>query len=343
MSNYSISSGTTNVGLTLNSGDNLYVSNGGVANDTTINRYGEVYVSSGGVANNTTVNVGILNVSNGGYASHAVLVGASDRDEGDIYVYRGGMIEDVTVEAYGDFYVRGGTAKDTTISSGGGLWIDGNGGIAKNTTISSGGSLWVDVSNGKLTGKTTILDGGYVYIYSGAIIDFDISELAPGSEARFNNLSAISGWGNASFTLTVSDTQTDGTYALAGGAADFDNIITVQNTSGEELFDLSLGETVTIDGTDYTLALSDGTLSLTIGTGIVISGQVFINQNVFVSAGELYLDTAVSSGGRVHVQSGGKMSSTSVTSGGELFVSGEHPRTARLSQEMAACTCPAAA
>ena len=64
-------------------------------------------------------------------------------------------------------------------------------------------------------------------------------------------------------TITVSDNQANGTYKLAGNAASFNETISIDGTA------LSVNGTgVTIGGKQYTLAVTDSILTLTIGAAI---------------------------------------------------------------------------
>ena len=119
-------------------------------------------------------------------------------------------------------------------------------------------------SGGKVTGWTPIGALAAVSAYSGAILDFDISNLSPGSLARISDFSRVSGWTGAVFTLTVDGFQANGTYSLAENASGFNKTISVMNTSGTQLGSLAVGQTATIGGVDYTLNLNDGTLSVTV-------------------------------------------------------------------------------
>ncbi len=108
----------------------------------------------------------------------------------------------------------------------------------------------------------TFEDGAIVSVYEGGIFDFNISDLRAGAEARINNLSIIQG--TPIYTLTVSDTQAGGIYTLAEGAENFASTISVVNTAGDKLGVLTVGETIKIGDTDYTLNLNEGALTLSV-------------------------------------------------------------------------------
>ena len=285
---------------TINNYGNFILS-GGVATNTTFNGGGCMWVYEGGVTNNATIEgcyecdpeenedagiliytggAGTIVISAGGSASGTTLNG------GFLDVHDSGVAEDTVVNACGTLKVSSGGVATNVVENGGFVYVEDGadvtfaankisgldlyyasatvhaGTVASDVRVFQCGELAV-CSGGKLTGQT-IIDGGAVSAYSGAILDFDIAELVPGAAARINNLSKISGWSNADFTLTVSGMQANGIYSLAEGASGFDKTISVMNTSGESLGTLTVGETVNINGTDYTLKLSDGTLSVDI-------------------------------------------------------------------------------
>ena len=267
---------------TLNQSGRLYVSSGGLVNNINVNNYySYLYVSSGGVANDTFINSGCFTVSYGGYASAVTLRGQSNRYNGDIY--NSGIIDDVTVETYGDYYVlNGGIANHTILKNAGYMYVS-SGCKANDTVICQGGSMWINYGSAldiriesggylsfehsKITGKITIANGGTLHAGPGAVIDFDISHLAPGIEGpRVNNLSLIEADAPA-FTLTVSDLQWNGSYILAKGVTEFDNLISVKSLDNETVHMVAVDETANVDGVEYTLLLVDNTLSVTVTGG----------------------------------------------------------------------------
>ena len=238
-----VHSGTTANRTTVAEGK-ILVSSGGVANSTTVNSSGYLFVSSGGIVNNTTVNSGAgLYVSSGGTAM------SIKENGGYVSVAEGANVTFVShtisglVLSWGSATVHSGTT-------------------AHSTTVNSSGRLEIS-SGGKLTGLTTIASGGCVHIYSGAKLDFDISNLAPGTTARVNDLSRVSNWSEAIFSLTVGGAMSNGTYSLAENASGFNRTISVVNNSGVQLGTLSVGETIRTNDQEYTLNLSGGSLTVT--------------------------------------------------------------------------------
>ena len=208
---------------------------------------------------------------NGGSMDGAVLRGAvtSSSSDGTTYFTRasagimeGGQASGTAVYGYGELSVSsGGTMLDTFVGAKGSAFVR-KGGTASDTVVESGGRLAVS-SGGTHTGRLQLEQGASVSIYTGATLDFDITNVSPKSDALVNDYSLVKG--APSCTLTVSAEQAVGVYRLADGAADFDNTLTVVNASGEELGTLDVGQTVSIGGVDYALNLSGDALSVTVG------------------------------------------------------------------------------
>ncbi|MBR4666767.1 MAG: AIDA repeat-containing protein, partial [Lentisphaeria bacterium] len=163
---------------------------------------------------------------------------------------------------------------DTTVNSGGEMYVS-SGGMASRTTVNSGGYLHVS-SGGNVTGTLEISSGGYVYFEEGGEMNFDLTARQPSDAVLINDARMIGGW-LPSFTITVSSSQAGGTYKLAGGLAGFTEylagasatISTTDNVSSS----ISIGETVTLSGRDYTLDLDAGLATLTVSGGApVVSG-----------------------------------------------------------------------
>ena len=345
-----ITSGMSAVNVNVNVDGELYILNGGVANNTTVNANGAFFVSSGGVASDTAVNgtdgnFGYMLVSNGVASNTTVNDGGffvvssggtavgTVNDGGFFYVSSGGFASNTTVE-HSDVTLVQGTAEDVAVGHDTNVQI-WDGGIVRNATIDYGGAIYIS-SGGKLTGSLDL--DGCVSAYENAIVDFDISALGPGNAALVNDLSLVNGW--PIYTLTVSDTQADGLYTLAGGASEFIQSITVVNTLGTKLDTLTVEDgTKEIDGTKYTLELYGSDLTVTVGeVSKVITGNIdgetknvyagWTAQDVSINAGGrldvldggIADNTTVNSDGFFNVQSGGKANNTTVNSGGDLAV-----------------------
>ncbi len=277
----------------------LDILNGGLAVSTTVNS-GLMQVFEGGVANETTVKGGTLHISGGGIANNItmssggggsiIIVGGDTNTYGAgiisfnpvygggtpfVTVFEGGVANNITVSG-GLLTLSGGTANDVTLA--GGTFHVSSGGIANKTTIKGGTATVFDggrISGATVTGGTVrFLEGGTlagpftvtasadVYMESGSVIAFDITAMMPGAEAESSGLVNI--WGAPSFTLTVSDIQAAGIYALSKEAAGFRDTITVQNQFGEILGTLTVGNTVFLNNQYYTLRVTDNVLNLTV-------------------------------------------------------------------------------
>ena len=258
-----ISSGGTAKNIVVSSQGFLSIYSGGVASVVTVNPHGTMwYVPSGGTATEVVENGGVVLIQNGATVTFVKNTFSGQSLTGIATVHSGTTASNNTVDSGGDMWVSsGGLANNNTVSFGGTIDVS-SGGIAINTIIESGGTFKLS-SGGKMTGQTEIISGASVSIIKGAIIDFDISAVSPDSEARINNYSALGRTvQNAVFTLTVSDTQTVGTYKLAEGAGSFDKTISVVNTAGESLGFFVVGGTVKVGDADCTLKLTDSVLSV---------------------------------------------------------------------------------
>jgi len=276
--------------LVANSGGILTVSSGGTAYIANAVSGGAVEILNGASGVFLTLaETGRLTISSGGIAEKVNLNGTAT-------VYAGGSASDVTVSDGGRFLLSGGFAQGVNVLTGGNAVLSGgsanNAAVAADAflTVSSGGAAsgvevngwttvlaggtadgvtvnpdaWLVVSSGgKLTGQMTFAAGASVNVYGNAVLDFDISALAPEQDARINDLSLVRG--SPDFTLTVSGSQTHGDYSLAGSVADFTKTISVVNELGESLGTLTVGQTADIGGTNYKLSLADGMLSVSVG------------------------------------------------------------------------------
>ena len=219
------------------------------------------------VSNTFVFNGGTLNLS-GGSAFDTVLKGkvtSSSADGTTWYipaaadVRQGGYMSSTDIYAYGEMRVSsGGTAVDTRVFSGGEVVIQ-DGGIASDVTVGSGGNLSV-LSGGTLTGRIRL--DSYISFYDGSILNFDLTDAAPGTAACVDDMSMYNGL--PQFTLTLADTQAFGTYTLAKGAFGFHQTISVYDADGIAVEDISVGESFYVGTNKYSLDLSDGVLSFTI-------------------------------------------------------------------------------
>ena len=271
----------------VNDGSYLGIVSGCFAYDTFVSDGGVLDVFDG-TAYDTTVNAGSLGVFGNGYASNVDLNGKTHLQKAEMHV-RDAVVEGVTIEKYGDFFVSaGGMAIDTTVNSMGNMFVEG--GQANSTTVNNGGYLHIGqfstlndisvnnggilhiASRGKMTGQMNFMTGADVSVEKQASIYFDITEIAPGADARLNDLSRISDWRDADFTVIVSESQKKGVYKLAENAIGFsEKGLYLTNLVNRSM--LYVGDTLEFKGEIYSLTLNLGALSLVVGDYIPVEPE----------------------------------------------------------------------
>ena len=253
---FNIEGGAYASGITLHSGAQLVVdvekgtyfygsrTNGsafsmsnGVLSNFEVTRYDEVEVQSGGKAINTRVlgNDGEcwLDVEQGGTISKTFIAG------GFVYVDSGATTTSTTLTSSGHMYVSG-TASNTIISN-------GSAGIG---------------SRGVHKGTLTISDNGYIYVENGGTMDFTLTGRSASSGYLINDLELV--YGTPKYTITISGSQSKGTYKLAQGAEDFTGSITI-GTNGKNYGTLRVNGSALCGSTNaYRLTENNGNLQLTI-------------------------------------------------------------------------------
>ena len=271
----------------------FYISSGGTAVRTSVNTFGQDFESSGGMhvfdggtANDTTVGgyFAFLHVSSGGVAN-----GVTVNFDGTAAVSAGGIANDVEVNEGGWLRVlSGGTANRTTITAGGvGPCVCSSGGVMRDLTVCTFGMLAIS-SCGTITGRIQFANNVYVTAFPGAVIDFDLTGIAPGTEARLTGLSKIT-WQDATYTLTISDTQAEGTYTLAENADEFDRPLIVQGRTGEHHGTLQTGGVLLTEDSRFTLTRNESEiLSMTLEnrTGAFSSEVIADGSPLGIGSGE---------------------------------------------------------
>ena len=236
---------------------------GGFASNTTVNSGGALIVSSGATATKVKENGGYVGVLDGATVTFTSNIISGLELAGSATVHSGTTMTNTTVKEGGKLEVfSGGTANGVTVNSGGAAEVSS--GVISGAVVNADGSLLI-YDGTRITGHMTFESGALVIPFVGSILDFDLTQVETGGAALMNDLSIL--MGTPSYTLTVADAQAYGTYALAEGAAGFNSTITVQNTFGNELGTLTVGETLTIDKTDYLLTNENGVLSVTVSNG----------------------------------------------------------------------------
>ena len=340
----------TSSGLVIANGSRTVYS-GEIYEDTTVSSGGTMYVSSGGTAVRITENGGNVNVMAGATVSfvpHTISQLVMIEEDGyydvsatlhsgtlaesvvidgwnTVTVFDGGAINKTNLLDCATLIVSGGIVNNAHIGGDMNRFVVYSGGTANNVSIDGYENSLVISSGGKITGRMFFDENSVVSVFKGAILDFDLTGASAGAAALVNDISLVQG--TPTYTLTVDGTQEKGTYNLAGGAAGFNSTISVVNTSDAALGILTVGKTLTVSGTDYTLNLSEDVLSVSVdggqgsGSTVTSSGLVLFNESRTVYSGEVYEDTTVNSGGNLYVSSGGTANITTVSSSGYLFVS----------------------
>lgn len=302
----------------------------GIANDIAVNSGGMLRISDGGIATEIKENGGNVYVEQGRTVSFASnsFSGLILSKNGPIIpvatIHSGTTANNTTVEENGQLYVfSSGLAISTIINSGGRIWLASagllidttvnsrgyigfqHGGSMKNFTVCSGGRIEVD-SGGTLTGQMIFEEEALVNAYEGAILDFDISGLTAEAGARVNNLAIIQGM--PVYTLTVSAEQAEGVYTLAEGAAEFNSTLTVQNTLGEELGTLAVGEKLVTEDTVYTLNLGTETaadaLTLTVEQNDTTAPVIKLDADTETTVRQTTLTATVDDGSTIQYRIG---------------------------------------
>ncbi len=192
---------------------------------------------------------------------------------GLVNISKGGLVQDATVYEYGQLQLSG-TAENTTVLEDGNMVIF-SGGIASGISVDDEGILSVE-AGGTVTGQILLEDEANVTFEEGAILNFDLTGTTAGTEALVNDLSVIQG--TPSFTLTVDGTEAAGIYSLAEGAEGFTGTISIGNTAGEALGTLTLeGNAIRVADNEYTLNLTDDTLSVSVAEVVVEKYEFLVN------------------------------------------------------------------
>ena len=292
-----MSSGTSIYSAVVSKAGTLNLENGGSAFQTAIDEEGKFTML--GVAQNTVLNGGSMFVGDSAYRDYD---GTGGMPTSNVYNEDIHASVNVLNSSWMHIY-SGGTATSNTISSNSWAHVYW-GGTATSNVINSSGYLTLQDSG---TADTTVLhSGGYMRLYAGAIlkgetrvggkvtvtragtsatedviraygakINFLVTERTIADESIITDLGMIMG---ATYFVTVSATQKNGTYRLADGATDFTGSITVKLANGTTYGEISIGESLSVSGATYQLNLNDDTLTLRIsGT---LTGQTMAKSDV---------------------------------------------------------------
>ena len=195
--------------------DYVTIGSGGQMVDCYINSFGQVNLEDGASARNLTIANNYMYVASGCSARN-VTIGLAPTEVVDerggsytnynsatVYVQKGGVMRDFTVNEFSDVYVSNGAT---------------------------------------VTGKMRIADGGSVSLYGGAL-EFDLTDKSALDGARVNDLTAVSRQSGAKYNIVVTAEQAAGTYFLAGNYhADTETAFNLMDVSGST-YGYFVGET----------------------------------------------------------------------------------------------------
>lgn len=252
-----IPSGVVSSNMIITSGNSVLVSEG-IVNSTTVLADGTLEIMNG-KAYNTIVsgNLGSLILYDKSYAYNTVIT-----NFGICGIMNNATAESMTVGNNGFVLIySNGIASDTVIQSGGRYSLEG---LQSASVLHSGGEFVV-WSGAMLRGLNNL--GGSMII-SGtinatrSILNFAVEQRKTTDSYIIDNLSLIDG--TPTYTITVSQNQTNGNYKLAAGAANLNKTINIKYTDGSTFGTLTIGETLSYGGKSYSLTNNNGNLSLTI-------------------------------------------------------------------------------
>ncbi len=307
MTTNSVTSGETSTGLTLGSGDFLFVSSGGTAVATKVSGGGTVEIFTDGTASLTMVSSGGTEVVSSGGTAVSTTVSSS----GTEVVSSGGSAVSTTVTGADatQLVYAGGTAISTAVNVGGTETLSG--GSATYTTLSSGTQ---NVGAGAAADFTQVTRGGIGNIYAGGL-STDGVVTSGGTENVY-----------ASGTASATALQAGATlFVYSGGSAN----LTVLGSGGAEFVYSAATATTTIVSSGGILVLLPGgavpDLLIHPGNERISTGVVLYRpQSTVAPLGASATDILVSSGAIEYLLPGGTTSFTTVSSGGteNLFASG---------------------
>ena len=268
--------GGTAIRNTIEKYGNIILSSGAKADKSVINAQGALHVYSGAVASNTTVKQsGYFGVGRGAKAYNTVIDYA-----GKLTVWGGGAAYDNTIHTYGAIILSSGAvASKTLINAKGGLHIY-KGAVASAVTVASGANLGVG-GGGKLVGGTVNYGAGVTFYKDSILVDnldiagtvkvnafMDVATVSINIDLSLRKITDsividnISNFFGASFKIVVDCQQSVGRYNIAGGAANFNRKLILADNCSCNI--ITVGNTISANGRNYTLGRSGDTLFLDI-------------------------------------------------------------------------------
>ena len=273
MTIFTVTSGHTSTGLTLNYKDILNINSGGIVNGSVVSRGGTINVSAGGNTNSILINGnGALVVSGGDANSTIVNSGGSE------YITSGGTAQNTIVYSGGAEYVySGGIASGTTVYAGGSASIH-LGGITSNVNVNSGGYLWLEVDSNI---SKTISDTEYVIngvtLHSGARLAL---QLEVGANLEIN-----------SKDIYTAVSINGGTEHILSGGIIRDSVVNTGGVENVHLGGIALGSVINDGGSE----------SILLG-GVASRTIVYSGGYLYVHSGGTANGATVNSGGNLWLE-----------------------------------------
>lgn len=205
----------------------------------------------------------VLVVSSGCLASATSIVGGGFMTVADF-----GSARLVNVGSGGTIYVNSGSVASEVLVASGGVARLNAGSTTTNLTVKDGGAAWL-YSNVTIAGSLDIYGAarilGTAVSASGLKVNFHLETHLPVASATTTITpfvdASISNFTGASFSVTLSNSQSTGLYVISSATTAFTGSITIKNMLGETLTTLSLGETKVVSTGTYTLAINNVALN----------------------------------------------------------------------------------
>ena len=242
----------------------------------------------------------------------------------------GCIVENDTMEVFGSalqttvnsggsmFISSGGAANNTTVNYYGRMYISG-GGAASSTTVNSRSSM--TISSGGAASGTTVNGGGSMFISSGGVAENTIV-----NSGHYTGFLLISSGGSASIVFN----PWQGKIVSSAGAVvtylERDAGVYIRRY-GESVSKTDVWESGICSGAAivYDGGVVSGTIvsggQMVVSSGGVASGTIVSGGQMVVSSGGAADDTTVSNGGVLTIFSGGVASSATFNSNGWMYIS----------------------
>lgn len=269
-----VSSGAKAAGLTLRSLGSAMISAGGTANSVNV-LAGGILAVFGSATDVTAQDSGFVQVSSGGKVTGLTARGSR------VSVMIGGSVTNLTVLADGDLMSTAGTVVNLNVKAGGTAEFISNGAL-NGATVSSGGVLNLQYTakvGGKINAGGSVNIGSNVQVAKGTALNFNLTRRTSADSYILNDLNTFR---SASLAVTVSSSQDDGEYKLAGNSAAAGDAVsvTVNSASGSRIGSLKLGGKLVSGTTTYSLTSGAGNiLTLVQETIPVLSGKLDASAN----------------------------------------------------------------